>query len=114
MLKKKTSPQAIINKGRRHYEDARRCVCVKLMSRGGWSTQERLGGTVSEKQTIDVIYPTLIFYNPRRSRGRNWKWREVEEAEAGRATETHKGKESFREGPASVAPQRRSREKERR
>lgn len=40
---------------------------MKLMSRGGWGTQERLGGTVSEKQTIDVIYPTLIFYNPRRS-----------------------------------------------
>lgn len=94
------------------------CVFVKLMSGGRRCTQERLGGAVSEKQTIDVIYPTLIFYSPRRIESR-------EEGigkgcgggaggSPGRATETHKGKESFREGPASVVPQRRSREKERR
>lgn len=78
-------------------------------------TQERLGGTVSEKQTIDVIYPTLIFYNPRRLERkelvRSWRGGWVGKG-PGWSTETHKGKESFREGPASVAPQGRSREKE--
>lgn len=89
------------------------CVC-EINERRGWGTQERLGGTVSEKQTIDVIYPTLIFYSPRRGERKELEM-EGGGGGGGWTGDRNTQREGERQrGPAPVAPQRSSREEGRR